>query len=199
MGNAEGQPNREEAWKLLEKYVERQSLLRHSVAVEAAMRQFAAKFNEDAELWGVIGLLHDLDYEKYPDQHCLKTPEILEEEGYPSEWGRHIVSHGWKICTDVEPQNLMEKVLYTVDQLTGLIAATAILRPSRSIFDLPVKSVKKKWKDKAFAANVDRSVIERGIEMLPLERDEVIAETISGMRAQAEFLGLAGESGAVSP
>lgn len=186
------QPSREDAHKLLLKYVTRQSLLRHSVAVEAAMRQFAAKFNEDQELWGIIGLLHDLDYEKYPELHCRKTPEILKQEGYPDEWGRHIISHGWKICADVEPANLMEKVLYTVDQLTGLIAATAILRPSRSLEDLTAKSVKKKWKDKAFAANVDRTVIQRGIDMLPLERDEVISETIEGMRAQAEFLGLAG-------
>ena len=172
------------ARRVLAKYVKRESLMRHSLAVEAAMRHFAVMFGEDPDLWGIIGMLHDLDYELYPDQHCLKTPELLAKEGLPAEWGRSITTHGWKICTDAEPQTDMEKVLYTVDQLTGLIAATAAVRPSRSLDDLTAKSVKKKWKDKAFAANIDREVIARGMDMLlPLTRDEIITETITAMRS----------------
>jgi len=188
------QPTRADAWALLNKYVSRASLLRHSVAVEASMRHFAAKYGEDVEKWGAVGLLHDLDYELYPEEHCRKTPELLEAEGYPGEWGRHIISHGWKICADVEPTHRMEMVLYTVDQLTGLIAATALMRPSKSVLDLPVKSVKKKWKDKAFAANVDRAVIQRGVDLLGVELDEIIAETIAALRAAATELNLAGPS-----
>ena len=181
---------RAEAYETLQKYVTRESLLRHSLAVEAAMRQFATRFGENAEMWGIIGLLHDLDFEKYPDQHCHKTPLILEEEGYPSEWGRYIVSHGWKICADVPPEHIMEKALYTVDQLTGLITATALVRPSKSLNDLTVKSVKKKWKDKAFATNVDREVIMRGVDLLQMELADVIDETINGLKPIATELGL---------
>lgn len=185
-------PARADAWAVLNKYVTRQSLLRHHIAVEAAMRHFATKFGEDVEMWGIIGLLHDLDYELYPAEHCHRTPLMLEQEGYPSEWGQHIISHGWKICTDVKPQHRMEKVLYTVDQLTGLIAATARMRPSKSIMDLPNKSVKKKWKDKAFAANVDREVIQRGVDLLEMELDEVLTETIAALKNVAEELDLVG-------
>ena len=189
------QPSVDDARRVLGKYVKRESLVRHSVAVEGAMRRFAVLMGGDVDTWGIVGMLHDLDFELFPDQHCLKTPELLEREGFPDEWGRAIVTHGWKICTDAEPQTDMEKALYTVDQLTGLIAATAILRPSRSLHDLTAKSVKKKWRDKAFAANVDREVIARGMDMLlPLTRDEIITETIAGMRAVAGQLGLDGAS-----
>ena len=185
-------PTREEAHTLLAKYIQRPSLVRHSIIVEAAMRHFATKFDEDVEKWGIIGLLHDLDYEKYPDQHCQMTPAIFADENWPADWAQSIISHGWKICADVEPQHIMEKVLYTIDQLTGLIYATAKLRPSASVLDLKSKSVVKKWKDKAFAANVDREVITRGVEMLNMERADVITETILAMRAVAAEIGLEG-------
>ena len=129
------------------------------------MLHFAQLFKaEDPEKWGIIGLVHDIDYEKFPDQHCIKAREILEEQDWPEDYIRAVVSHGWKICTDVEPQSDLEKVLYTIDELTGLISATAIMRPSKSILDLTPKSVKKKWKQKSFAAGVNREVIEEELK-----------------------------------
>ncbi len=158
------------------------------------MLHFAQLFKaEDPEKWGIIGLVHDIDYEKFPDQHCIKAREILEEQDWPEDYIRAVVSHGWKICTDVEPQSDLEKVLYTIDELTGLISATAIMRPSKSILDLTPKSVKKKWKQKSFAAGVNREVIEEGAKRLGMELGEVIAETIKGMQNVAEEIGLKGE------
>lgn len=185
-------PTREEAWALLKEYNQEESHLRHALAVEAVMRHFAQLFGEDPEKWGIIGLVHDLDYEKYPQEHCQKVREILEEKNWPEDYIRAIESHGWKICSDVEPVEKMEKVLYTIDELTGLIAATALMRPSKSILDLEVKSVKKKWKQKSFAAGVNREVIQEGAQMLGLELDEVIAETIKGMQKVADVIGLKG-------
>ncbi|NLJ65853.1 MAG: hydrolase, partial [Clostridiales bacterium] len=146
----------------------------------------------DKEKWGIIGLIHDLDYEKYPDEHCTKTREILTERGWPEDYIRAVVSHGWGICSDVEPEEKMEKVLYTIDELTGLIAATALMRPSKSILDLTTKSVRKKWKQKSFAAGVDRGIIEKGVQMLGMELGEVMAETIKGMQKVADEIGLKG-------
>lgn len=187
-------PTREEALELFKKYNKSDSLLRHALTVEATMKHFAEIFNEsDVEKWAVIGLIHDLDYEMYPEEHCIKVQEILKEEGYPEDYIRGIASHGYGICCDIEPVERMEKVLYAIDELTGLITAVALLRPSRSVLDLEPKSVKKKWKDKAFAAGVDRSIIEKGIEMLGMERDDVIRETILAMRKVAEEIGLKGE------
>ncbi len=187
-------PTREEALELFKKYNKSESLLRHALTVEATMKHFAEFFNEpDVEKWTVIGLIHDLDYEMYPEEHCIKVQEILREEGYPEDYIRGIASHGYGICCDIEPVERMEKVLYAIDELTGLITAVALLRPSRSVLDLEPKSVKKKWKDKAFAAGVDRSIIEKGIEMLEMERDDVIRETIFAMRKVAEEIGLKGE------
>ena len=162
-------PSRTEAYELLREYNENESLIRHALAVEAVMRHIARKFGEDEDEWGVIGLIHDLDYEKFPEQHCEKTKEILEQRGWPSEYIRAVLSHGWTICTDIEPETRLEKTLFTVDELTGLVTATALVRPSKSLGDLKVKSVKKKWKEKSFAAGVDRSIIERGAEMLGME------------------------------
>jgi predicted hydrolase (HD superfamily) len=150
----------------------------------------ARKRGEDEEKWGIIGLIHDLDYERFPEQHCKKSREILEERDWPEEYIRAIVSHGWGICSDVEPQVEMEKILYTVDELTGLITAVAIIRPSKSVADLEAKSVMKKWKDKSFAAGVDRSVIEKGTAMLGLELRELITDVIMGMRDVAARIGL---------
>ncbi len=188
-------PTREEALNLLQKHVTSDALIKHALAVEAVMAHFAEKFGEDVEKWRVIGLVHDLDYEKYPDEHCHKTREMLEAEDWPEEYIRAIQSHGYGICTDVEPLEKMEKVLYTIDELTGLINATVLLRPSRSILDLTPKSVKKKWKQKGFAAGVNREIIDKGLQMLGMERDEIIAETIKGMQKVAEEIGLKGNLG----
>jgi len=183
----------EEALALLKKYNESDALIKHAMAVEAVMAHFAENFGEDMEKWRVIGLIHDLDYEKYPEEHCSKTREILMEEGWPEDYIRAVQSHGWKICSDVEPLERMEKVLYTIDELTGLIVAIVLLRPSRSIMDLTPKSVKKKWKQKGFAAGVNREVIEEGAGLLGMDLTEVIGETIQGMQRAAEELGLKGD------
>lgn len=189
----EKKPTREEALALLKKYNQSDALIKHAMAVEAVMAYFAEKYSEeDLEKWRVIGLVHDLDYEQYPEEHCHKTKAILTEAGWPEDYIRAIISHGWKICTDVEPVETMEKVLYTTDELTGLIVATILMRPSKSIFDLELSSVKKKYKNKNFAAGVDRSIIEEGAAMLGMSLDEVIQETINAMRAEAAALGLDG-------
>jgi predicted hydrolase (HD superfamily) len=185
-------PSREEALNLLKEYNDSDSLVKHGLSVEAVMRHFAELFNEDVEKWGIIGLAHDLDYEKYPEQHCIKVREILEERNWPEEYIRAIQSHGFGLCCDVEPIEIMEKVLYTIDELTGLIAATCFLRPSKSILDLEVKSVKKKWNQKSFAAGVNREVIEDGAQKLEMPLEDVIKETIAGMQKAAEAIGLKG-------
>ena len=155
------------------------------------MRHFAGLYpGEDPELWGIVGLLHDLDYEKYPDQHCTKTQEILREKGADEVIVRGTASHGYGLCCDIEPVSTMEKVLFTIDELSGLITAAALMRPSHSVLDMEPKSVKKKFKDKRFAAGVDREVIVKGAEGLGMELDAVIAETIRGMQEVAEAIGL---------
>ncbi|HZK33051.1 MAG TPA: HDIG domain-containing protein [Tissierellaceae bacterium] len=189
----EKKPTREEALELFKKYNKSDSLLRHALAVEATMKHFAELLEEpDVEKWTVVGLVHDLDYEMYPDEHCVKVKEILKEENYPEDYIKAVVSHGYKICTDVEPTEKMEKVLYAIDELTGLITASALVRPSKSVIDLKPKSVKKKWKDKAFASGVDRDIIQRGIDMLDMDRDQVIQETINAMKKVADEIGLKG-------
>lgn len=181
---------REKAFALLQEYNGNQALVVHGLAVESIMRHFAAKAGEDVEYWGCVGLLHDVDYEKYPEEHCKKAVEILQNAGFDEGFIRAVVSHGYGLVSDVEPQLYMEKVLYTVDELSGLINAAAILRPSHSVMDLEVKSVKKKFKDKKFAAGVDREVILDGCKRLGMELDEVIAQCIEGMRENHEALGL---------
>ncbi|MGE5381411.1 MAG: HD domain-containing protein [Methylocystaceae bacterium] len=187
-------PNHAEAVQLLHKYTSSESLIHHALAVEAVMKHFAEYFQEnDPEKWAIIGLVHDLDYELYPDQHCIKVHDLLTAEGWPEEYIRAIQSHGWELTVDIKPEHQMEKVLYTIDELTGLINATAILRPSRSVMDLGVKSVKKKWKQNGFAVGVNRDVIARGVEMLGMELDQIIEETIKGMQKVAGEIGLKGE------
>lgn len=181
---------REKAFALLQEYNQNQALVVHGLAVESIMRHFAAKAGEDVEYWGCVGLLHDVDYEKYPEEHCKKAVEILQGAGFDEGFIRAVVSHGYGLVCDVEPQLYMEKVLYTVDELSGLINAAAILRPSHSVMDLEVKSVKKKFKDKKFAAGVNREVILDGCKRLGMELDEVIAQCIEGMRENHEALGL---------
>ena len=185
-------PTREEAYSLLTEYNKNESLIKHALAVEGVMRYIARKLGEDEEKWGVIGLIHDLDYEKYPDQHCRKTEEILKENDWPDEYIRAVVSHGFGICTDVEPLTELEKYLYAIDELTGLVVTTALVRPSKSVLDMKAKSVKKKWKDKRFAAGVNRSVIEKGAGMLGVEVADLITDTIMGMREVAGRIGLKG-------
>jgi len=189
-------PTRADAWQLLTTHTKTDNLIKHALAVEAVMRHFARKFGEDEEFWGVVGLVHDIDYEQYPDQHCWKCVDILNGAGWPAEYLRAVQSHGWGICTDIEPVHRMEKVLFAADELTGLVSATALVRPSRSILDMTAKSVKKKWGAKAFSAGVDRSIIEKGANMLGMDLSELITETIMGMRTVARELGLEGSPGA---
>lgn len=183
-------PTREAALDLFKRYNKSQSLTFHALSVEGVMRHFAEKFGEDPEEWGIIGLVHDIDYEMYPDAHCTKAQEILTEAGWPTSWIRAVVSHGWGIVSDVKPETRLEQTLYAIDELTGLITSTALVRPSRSVMDMKPKSIKKKWKDKSFAAGVDRSIIEKGAEMLGMEISELIAESILGMRSVAQEIGL---------
>lgn len=185
-------PTREEAYQLLTEYNKSDNLIKHALAVEGVMRYMAKKRGEDEEKWGVIGLVHDLDYEKFPEEHCQKSEEILKEKGWPEQYIRAVVSHGWGLCSNVEPQTELEKVLYAIDELTGLVVTTALVHPSKSIMDVKVKSVKKKWKDKRFAAGVNRSVIEQGAQMLGMEITDLIADTIAGMQEVAEEIGLKG-------
>jgi predicted hydrolase (HD superfamily) len=187
-------PDREEALLLLKKYNKSDSLIKHALAVEAVMRHFATLYHEDPEKWGIIGLVHDLDYEIYPEQHCARTREILENEQWPAEYIRAVMSHGWGICTDVEPSLSMEKILYAIDELTGLVTASALVRPSRSIMDMEASSVKKKWKIKTFAAGANREIIEKGAAMLGVDLDYLIRETILGMRKIAREIGLEGSA-----
>ncbi len=183
-------PTREEAFALLGEYNRNEGLIKHALAVEGVMRHYARKFGADADKWGAIGLIHDLDYEQFPEKHCHKTAEILKERNWPDDYIHAVMSHGWEICTEVEPLDDMEKVLYAIDELTGLITANALVRPSGSVMDMKAKSVKKKFKDKAFAAKIDRNVISKGAHMLNVELSELIAETIEGMKTVASEIGL---------
>jgi len=188
----EATPNREDAFLLLKEYNQNEGLIRHGLAVEAVMRYCARKRGQNEEQWGIIGLIHDLDYERFPEQHCRKTEEILASRNWPTSYVRAAISHGWGLCCDVEPHSELEKVLYAIDELTGLVAATALVRPSKSVMDMKAKSVKKKWKDKAFAAGVNREVIQKGAEMLGMDLGELITDVIMGMREVADWIGLKG-------
>ena len=183
-------PTRQTALDLLLQYNRSDSLINHGKAVEASMRYMARKAGQDEETWGIIGLIHDLDYEQFPDQHCKKTEEILRAQNWPEDYIRAVLSHGWGICTDVKPQSLLEKTLYTVDELSGFVTACALVRPSKSVVDLEFKSVKKKWKQKGFAAGVQRDIVERGAEMLGVSFDEITADVIAALRERREDLGL---------
>jgi putative nucleotidyltransferase with HDIG domain len=185
-------PTRESALELFKKYNKSESLYRHALSVEGVMKYMAAKAGEDSEKWGIIGLIHDLDYEMYSDQHCTMTKKILEENGWPEDYIRAVMSHGYGLVTDVEPMTRLEKTIYAIDELTGLVTTSALVRPSRSVLDMEAKSVRKKWNDKRFAAGVDRSVIEKGAAMLGVSLDDLIADCIMGMRTVAEEIGLKG-------
>lgn len=184
---------RDEALNLLKEHNRDNNHIKHALAVEAAMRYFAGQKGGDPDLWGMTGLLHDIDWEETqedPEKHTSVGAQWLKEAGYPEEIVRAVQAHGWGICSDVEPVSDMEKTLYAVDELTGLVMAAALVRPSRSLQDLKVKSVKKKWKDKAFARGVDRDIIDKGVEKLGTTRDELIEGVLQAMRPIEKDLGL---------
>ncbi|MGC9520449.1 MAG: HDIG domain-containing metalloprotein [Anaerolineae bacterium] len=187
-------PTREEAWNLLNEYTHSPNLIKHALAVEAGMRAYARRFDEDEEKWGIVGLIHDFEYEKYPnlgpEGHPFKGAEILREKGWPEELIRAVQAHAPYI-TGVSPDSTMEKAIYAVDELTGLIVAVALVRPSKSIMDVKVSSVKKKWKDKSFAAGVNREDIEKGAELLGVPLSEHIGVVLKAMQDIADDLGLA--------
>ena len=184
-------PTREQALALLMDYNSNESLVKHALAVEGVMRHMARRHNENEDKWGIIGLVHDLDYEKYPDEHCKRTEQILREKGWPEEYVRAVISHGWGLCNDVEPRSLLEKTLFAIDELTGLVIACALVRPSKSVMDITPKSVRSKWKQKTFAAGVNREVIEKGAALLGVNIDMLISDVIEGLREVAQQIGLA--------
>ncbi len=181
---------RDKAMEVLKKYNKSDALIKHALAVEGVMRYFAEEAGEDVEYWGAVGLLHDLDYEMHPEEHCQKSAELLKNEGYDDDFIYSVISHGHGICIEAEPKKHMEKVLFAIDELTGLIAAAALMRPSKSVIDIEVKSVKKKFKDKHFAAGVSRDIVLKGCEHLGMELDDVIEKCILGMRQVHEAIGL---------
>lgn len=175
---------RDEAWELLTEYNKEEFHLEHAQIVEKTMEYFADKlgYGDEKEFWGIVGLLHDLDFEQFPEQHCIKQQEIMRERGIDERMIRATASHGYGITVDIKPEHEMEKVLYAVDELTGLIGAAVIMRPSKSVQDLELKSVKKKYKSKSFAAGCSREVIEQGAQMLGWTLDELIVQTIDALR-----------------
>ncbi len=176
---------REDALVLLKKYNQEPFHILHALTVEGVMRWYARElgYGEDEDYWGITGLLHDIDFEQYPEQHCAKAPELLQAAGVGEDMIRSICSHGYGICSDVEPVHQMEKVLFAADELTGLIGAAARMRPSKSCKDMDVSSLKKKFKDKKFAAGCSRDVIRQGADKLGWELDELFAKTIEAMRS----------------
>ena len=181
-------PTREQAWQLLTEYNKDHFHLKHAVTVEGVMRWFADDlgFGGEADFWALVGLLHDLDFEMYPDEHCIKEQEIMRNLSYDERLIHAVASHGYNLTVDIKPEHTMEKVLYAADELTGLIGAVAIMRPSKSVSDLELKSVKKKFKSAGFAAGCSREVIKNGAEMLGWELDELITKTILAMRSCEE-------------
>ncbi len=175
---------RDQAYALLTRYNREPFHIQHALTVEGAMRWYASElgYGDEADFWGIVGLLHDIDFELYPEQHCQKAPELLREGGVSEEMIHAIVSHGYGLCTDVRPELEMEKVLFAADELTGLIGAAARMRPSKSVSDMELSSLKKKFKDKKFAAGCSRDVIRQGAEMLGWELDALLEKTILAMR-----------------
>ncbi|NLV81604.1 MAG: HDIG domain-containing protein [Synergistaceae bacterium] len=183
--------SREESLKFLKEHNKEKTHIRHAFAVEAAMRAFARYFDEDEEYWGLIGLMHDIDWEEFPsiETHPMKGAEMLTNLGYPEDFVRAVLAHGWE-SSGVKPETLCEKTLYTVDELTGFITAVALVRPSKSLMDLEVKSVKKKWKDKGFARGVNRAIIEKGSELMGEPLETLISLTIEALKPIENNLGL---------
>lgn len=185
-------PSRAEAWELLTEFNQDEFHLKHARIVEGAMKYFAKElgYGEEEEFWGIVGLLHDLDFEQYPEAHCIKSQEIFRERGIDDRINHATASHGYELTVDVKPEHEMEKVLYAVDELTGLIGAAAIMRPSKSTLDLELSSVKKKFKTPKFAAGCSREVIKRGAGMLGWELDELLQRTICALREVEQTTGL---------
>ena len=183
--------SRETALTLYRRYNSSESLFKHALSVEAVMRRFAQELHEDVDYWGIVGLLHDIDYGMYPEEHLKMAPQMLREAGLDEAFIHAVVSHGWTLCSDVEPSHVMEKVLFTIDELTGLVTATALMRPSRSLMDLAYSSVMKKWKTKGFSVGVNRELIASGAVLLGMSLEQVITLTIEGMRSIAVQLELA--------
>lgn len=185
-------PTRAEAWELLNEYNKDEFHLKHARVVEGTMKYFARElgYSDEEEFWGIVGLLHDLDFEMYPDQHCIKSQEILHERGIDDRINHATASHGYELTVDVKPEHEMEKVLYAVDELTGLIGAVAIMRPSKSMMDLELSSVRKKFKNVKFAAGCSRDVIAKGAQMLGWELDDLIQKTIYALRDVEQTTGL---------
>ena len=179
---------RDEAWALLTEYNKEEFHLIHAFTVEGVMRYFARKLGEDEEYWGIVGLLHDIDFEQYPEEHCHKAREILKEAGADEDFIYSICSHGYGLCSELEPKKEMEKILFATDELTGLIWAAAKMRPSKSTKDMEVSSLKKKFKDKKFAAGCSRDVIKQGAEMLGWELDKLFEDTILAMRDCEDYV-----------
>ena len=186
------QPTRDDAWDLLNEYTKNPNLIKHALAVEAAMRAYARRFGEDEELWGIVGLVHDFDYEQHPtaEEHPFAGVAILRQRGWPEQIVRAVLSHAR--YSGVTRDSLLEKTLFAVDELTGLIVAVALVRPSKSILDVEVKSVRKKWKDKSFAAGASREDIEQGAADLGVELNEHIGVVLEAMKGIADELGLRG-------
>ena len=180
--------SREEAYELLKKYNREPFHIQHALTVEGIMKWYADElgYGEDREFWGIVGLLHDIDFEEYPKEHCIKAPELLREGGVGEDIIHAVCSHGYELTVDVKPEHEMEKVLYAVDELSGLIWAAALMRPSKSVQDMEVKSVKKKYKSANFAAGCSREVIERGADMMGIELNDLIQQTIYAMRSCEE-------------
>ena len=174
---------REQALALLQKYNKEPFHIQHALTVEGVMAWYAQENGEDVNFWSLCGLLHDVDFEVYPEEHCKKAPELLAEVNASPELVHAICSHGYGLCSDVEPVHLMEKIMFTVDELTGLIGAAARMRPSKSVMDMELSSLKKKFKDKKFAAGCSREVIKQGADMLGWSLDEVLDKTIQAMRS----------------
>ncbi len=176
---------RDEALALLKKYNKEAFHIQHALTVEGVMRWYAGElgYGEEADYWAITGLLHDIDFELYPEEHCVKAPELLREGGASEDMIHSVCSHGYGLCSDVKPEHEMEKVLFAVDELTGLIGAAALMRPSKSVMDMEVSSVKKKFKDKRFAAGCSRDVILQGAENLGWELNELFEKTILAMRS----------------
>ena len=190
---------REEAWQLLTTYNKEPFHLRHAITVEHVMGWFARElgYGEEAEYWSLVGLLHDLDFERWPEEHCKKSQELMRQAGVDESMIRSAASHGWGLCVDIRPEHEMEKVLYATDELTGLIGAAALMRPSKSVSDMELKSLKKKFKDKKFAAGCSRDVIASGAELLGWDLDELLDRTLKAM--QSEEQAIEAEAGVLPP
>ena len=181
---------RQQAWDLLTKYNQEPFHLRHAITVEHVMGWYARElgYGEEADFWSVVGLLHDLDFERWPEEHCKKSQELMRQEGVEESIIRATACHGWGICVDIKPEHEMEKVLFAADELTGLIGAAALMRPSKSVADMELKSLKKKFKDKKFAAGCSREVIASGAELLGWELDKLLDLTLKAMQAEEDAI-----------